>query len=43
MKPKISSCFIIAHLFIQSLEKAVVLGLPQQYQNSKSEAKSKEV
>jgi 5-methylcytosine-specific restriction endonuclease McrBC regulatory subunit McrC len=24
--------FIIAHLFIQSLEKAVVLGLPQQYQ-----------
>ncbi|MPS65757.1 MAG: hypothetical protein E2589_12810 [Chryseobacterium sp.] len=24
--------FIIAHLFIQSLEKAVLLGLPQQYQ-----------
>lgn len=24
--------FIIAHLFIQSLEKSVVLGLPQQYQ-----------
>ena len=24
--------FIIAHLFIQALEKAVVLGLPQQYQ-----------
>lgn len=24
--------FIIAHLFVQSLEKAVVLGLPQQYQ-----------
>lgn len=26
--------FIIAHLFIQSLEKAVVLGLPQQYQKN---------
>lgn len=24
--------FIIAHLFIQSLEKAIILGLPQQYQ-----------
>lgn len=33
--------FIIAHLFIQSLEKAVVLGLPQQYQ--KQEERSQKV
>lgn len=33
--------FVIAHLFIQSLEKAFILGLPQQYQ--KQQARSQKV